>query len=263
MATYTTCWLLGSYPSLPTQGVKFNASAQSVPSGSFYLYDSNNALSLLAQVKAAMTAAGLAGANAVLCGNRRVKLSSAALFSVEWTSPLLRTLLGFTGDMAAATSHIAPLISPLHWSPAKPESPQLTRQGVRGHREALSVTNVSSYSGRVETVTHGTREYQSYRFPNVDISRVETSDDLGGTWARWFETVCVPGASWKLYSGLTENTTSTTAISIAGTGLGPYTMSPKGKGSPQWKFDRSRGMDFMDRACDIAFDCHVVPEYTS
>lgn len=262
MAQYPTCWLLGSY-ALPEQSVSFNGNAESVSAATLYLYDANDALSLLAQVKAAMTAAGIAGAAVSLTGNRRVKISAFGLFTITWTSTLLRDLLGFTADMPLGTNHIAPNVSRLLWSPAKTESPMLTRLGVRGHKESITVHNVSSYSGRVESVTHGTREYQRYRWSNVDITRMElATGDTGGTYSAWFDAVAVPGSRWKLYSPITENSASTSAVTPLSGGLGPYVVSSKGKG-PAWKFDRSRGLEFMDRACDVDLECHVVPEVQS
>lgn len=263
MGTFKTAWLIGSYASLPAQAFVINASPQSVAAGSYYLHSATGALSLLEQVKAAMTAAGLVNPVAVLCQNRKVRLSADVAFGMTWgTGTLLRDLLGFDGlGLAVAADHVATLVSPLLWSPARQESSLLTPLGVRGHIEYLSRQSVSPYSGRTETIAHGQREFQTFRFPHVLTERVTTAAGEGGTFARWFSDVAVRGARFHLWRNVTENTASTTAATLS-TSLGAYIYTATGKGV-MWKFDRSKGLERAEVVADLDIPCHVCGEYTS
>lgn len=263
MGTFKTAWLIGSYASLPEQEFVINASPEAVAAGSYYLHSATDALSLLKQVEDAMTAAGLANPVAVLCQNRKVRLSADVAFGMTWgVGTLLRDLLGFEGiGLAVATDHTATLVSPLLWSPARQESSMLTPLGVRGHIDYLSRQSVSPYSGRTETISHGQRESQLFRFPHVLTERVTTAAGEGGTFARWFSDVAVRGARFFLWRNVTENTASTTAATLS-TSLGPYIYTATSKGV-MWKFDRSKGLERSEIVADLDIPCHVCPEYTS
>lgn len=259
---YRTAWMIGSYPALPAQSVTFDGSAQSVATDDYYLYSSTAGLSLLTQVVAAMTTAGVAAPTCYIAKNRKVRLTSSGLFTVTWTSTLLRNLLGFSGNLAGNTSYTATSVSPLLWSPARQESSMLTPLGIRGHVEHLSRQSVSPYTGRTETISHGSREFQRFWFPHVTTERVRTSTDAGGTWANWFENVAVRGARWYLYRNVSEDLSSSVAAGLSGQALGPYIYSAKGKGV-SWVFARAKGLERSEVAADIDVPCHVCPEYDS
>jgi hypothetical protein len=259
---FLSAWLIGSYASLPQQALTVNASPQTVPAGNYYLRDSAAALSLLEKVKAAMTTAGVGAASAVLTQDRRVKLSGGANFSITWTDTLLRNLLGFSqGNLAGAASYVAASISPLLWSPGRPESPMLAPLGVRGAKVHTVYQAVSPYSGLTQSVSHGYREYNRFMFANIDVDRVRTATDEGGTFACWFENVAVPSARWKLYRNVSE-TPGSTATATLSAPLGPYIYSAQGKG-PTWSYNRSRGFEWVDQCADIDISCHVTEDFSS
>lgn len=263
MGQYRSAWLIGSYASLPEQTFLVNASIETVSAGDYYLYSATDALSLLKQVEDALTAAGVTNPVVTLCQNRKVKLSADVGFGMTWgVGTLLRDLLGFEGTgLAVATSHVATLVSPLLWSPGRQESSMLSPLGTRGHIEYLSRQSVSPYSGRTETISHGSREFQRFWFPLVLTERARTSTDEGGTFANWFSNVAVRGARWYLWRNVLENPASTTAATLS-TALGPYIYSATGKGVA-WKFERSKGFERSEEAVDIDLPCHVCPEYES
>lgn len=255
-----TAWLIGSYPAMPAQAFTVNAAAASIAAGDYYLYDATAALSLLDQVVSAMTTAGVAGAAAVVCKSRKVKLSAGANFSITWGSAtLLRNLLGFTGNISGASSYTATNISPLLWSPGRTENPQMAPLGVRGHKVHSVYQAVSPYSGKTEAASHGYREYNRFTFPYVDVERVRTSTGDNGTYDVWFENVAVPAALWKLYREVSEDSGSTAAADLSQP-LGPYVVSAERRGVA-WNYDRSRGKEYTDECIDIDIPCHVPPEY--
>lgn len=255
-----TAWLIGSYAGMPAQAFTVGMSVTGIAAGNYYLYDATAALSLLSKVVAALTAAGVAGAAATLCKNRKVKLSAGATFSITWGSAtLLRDLLGFDANLSGASSYTAPDISPLLWSPGRTENPQMAPLGVRGQKVHSVYHAVSPYSGKVEAASHGYREYNRFTFPYVAVERVRTSTDDNGTYDVWFDNVAVPAALWKLYREVSEDSGSTAAADLSQP-LGPYVVSAERRGV-SYQYDRSKGKEYTDECIDIDIPCHVPPDY--
>lgn len=256
--SYSTAWIIGSVKALDYD-VTINASAQSV-TGSRYLYHATSSLSILAGMVAAMTAAGLGTPAAELTRDRKVKLTNGVAFSVTWTDTGLRDLLGFTGNLAAGTSHTATLVSPLLWSPAKPLTPELSPHGTLGIRRPLAFYSMSPSDGSAFVVKHGTRTDQRWSCTHVDTDRVYTASDLGGEWATFFDEVAAKGYQWYVYPDVTEDPGSATAATLSGA-LGPYVFTPAGR-APGWDYRRSQGFTWTDKRADVVIPCRDAPEYT-
>ncbi len=258
MASYPTAWLVGSVKDL-SYYFSVDASLQSV-TGDRYLYHPSSSLSILAAIAAGMTAAGVAGAAAVLTRDRRVRLySGGANFTVTWDDTGLRDLLGFTGDLSGAASYVATNVSSLLWSPAKPLASELSPRGTLGIRRPLSYMTQSPTDGSTFTVSHGTRVDQRYSCACVDTDRVMTASNAGGEWARWFDEVYAKGYQFYVYLDVTEETGSTTTATLTG-GLGPYVAAPSGRAA-SWAYQRARGFEWTDKRADVAFACRDAPEY--
>lgn len=260
MAAFYSGWFIGSR-TLGTQLLTINGSAASVLAGTYYLTDPTAGLSLLAKVISAMSTALLFAPTAVLLGSGKVRLTAAGAFSVTWGSAtLLRDLLGFTGDLGAATSHTAPLKSPLWWSPGKPALFSLTPLGVTAQPRYVLTQSVSAYSGRAMSTSHGARRFQRFTMEKVAAERMSTPAALGGEFGRWFEAVAVPSARWKLYRDAVEDAASTTAFTYESV-HGPYIL-PLGNAA-EWSYTRSSGFTWTDLCCDITVPATVCPEIES
>lgn len=260
---YRAAWLIGSTAELPTQNLVIDGVPVVSSAGQYYLYDNDSSLSLCRVMSTAMVAAGLPGIPAcVLYDSGKVSIGAGAVFTVAWgISTILRDLLGFTGDLAGAANYVAPLKSPLLWMPGKPETPMAHRLGTAGHKVHTMFQAVAPYSGRAESVSHGTRTYARYLFPMVDSEMVVTPGNEGGTWARWWQENAVKSARWKLYREVLEDPAGNS--SVLGTldqPLGPYVVSNQGK-SPTWAYDMSKGFERTDKRADIDIRCHTVEEY--
>ncbi len=259
---YRAAWLIGSYADLPQQDFLVDAVASATPAGSYYLYDhDSNPLSLLTHVRNAITAATGGATTAILQQTGHVRIDCAVPFSLSWgTSVLLRDLLGFNANLALNASYTAPLLSPLLWRPGKPETPLAQRLGVVGHRQHIVFQTTAPYSGKSESVSHGSRSYARYGFPMIDTDRLTGSLGEGGTFDTWFEYVAVRSARFKLYRDVIEDPVDTTSALLTLTQpLGPYVVT-----GPRlaWKWDLSRGFERTDKRGDIDLACHVVEEYT-
>ncbi len=252
----TSSWLVGS-ATIAAQTITINGGPVVLPAGTYYLRDATSSRSLLAAMITALTAGGVAVATAEVLLNRKVRLAGGANFSVTWpVDNVLRDLLGFTTNLAAAASYTAPSISPLLWSPGKPESPLLSPLGVAGRRVYLAQVGVAEDGSTFSTV-QGYRTFQRYEWSYVHMSRVQTSAEAGGEFARWWGEVGVK-ARFKLYRAIPEDDASTTVVTWP-TAVGPYWVTPESR-SPDWEFRRSGGFERADCRADLSLDCHIVPE---
>lgn len=189
----TTSVLVGSRPALAASTITVVASATSEPlafaGGNLYLEHPTGALSMLTALVTTINAHSvLLGTAAFVTRSLRVRLTNATAFSVAWgADTTLRDLLGFTGNLASATAHVAPLVSPLLWAAGKPESSS-ARQGADG------ILVKDTYAGRsapgvVVATQNNTWRENSFSWRYVAIDRVEQVPDVGGTWATWWDQV--------------------------------------------------------------------------
>ena len=90
-------------------------------------------------------------------GTGKVTIASTANLAITWTSTDLRDLLGFTGNLSAATSHTATNHCRGVWLP---DCPMSARYGPNdaGHTEADLVQTVSP-QGHVQTSVYNTRTF--------------------------------------------------------------------------------------------------------
>lgn len=264
MADYRAAWLIGSLADMPAETITINMTAVPTSVRGRYLYDANASFSLMALMQNTITAGGVAGANAYIQKNGYVYIEANAVFSVDWgVDATLRDLLGFEANLSGAASYTATLKSPLLWMPGKPETPVGHRLGLVGHKVHTLYQSVSAYTGRAESVSHGTRTYVRYLFPMVDTDLVVTTANGGGTWGRWWDEVAVTSARWKLYREVLEGTTNTSsALTVLNQPLGPYVVSAQSGKAPSWAFDTSKGFERTDARADIDIRAHVVEEYT-
>lgn len=259
MAAIESAWFIGSIE-IGAQSFEIDSDPASVSAGIFYLTDVDPVLSLLAQVEAAMSAAGVVEPAAVLLGSGRVRLSGKFPWSLTWGSAtLLRDLLGFEFNLAASTAYVAPLKSPLWWSPRKPALFEMTPLGVRGAKRYILNQSVSAYSGRAESTSHGVREYAKFSFEKVDAERMLTVDTLGGEYGSFYDLVAVRSARFKLYHLAVEDPLSTDPFTYESV-LGPYLISLGN--TAEWAYNRSRGHEWTDFTCDVTINAHVCPEIT-
>ena len=229
-----------------------------LPAGTYYLRDATGSRSLLAAMVTAMTTGGVGSAAAVVLLSRKVNLSGGANFTINWPADgILRDLLGYSGNLSGAATYTASAISPLLWSPGKPESPQLSPLGVAGRRVYLAQVGVAE-DGSTFATTQGYRTFQRYLWKYVHTSRVQTSAEAGGEFARWWGDVLVKAGRFKLYRAIDEDDASNTAVTWP-TAIGPYCVTPDTR-SPDWTFTRSSGFELADCRSDLELACHVVPE---
>lgn len=259
MASIESAWFIGS-TEIGLQSFTIGVNPASVAASTYYLTDPTPALSLLAQVEDAMGAAGVVNPEAVLLGSGKVRLKGQNPWSLTWGSATqLRDLLGYQANLVASTTFVAPLKSPLWWSPGKPALFEMTPLGVRGQRRHILNQSVSAYSGRAESTSHGYREYQKWTFEKVDAERMLTVAALNGEYGTFYDLVAVRSARFKLYHLAVENPLSADPFTYESV-LGPYLVSLGSTAT--WDYNRSRGHEYTDFTADHVINAHVCPEIT-
>jgi hypothetical protein len=120
------------------------------PANGLYLWHSTASLSLLDRFVSAMTTAGVAAPDAYITELGYIRLVSSGVFSVTWNlATLTRDLLGFTGDLAGASSYTAPNRSTLLWRAGKRVTSANAPRGAHGQK----VADLSVHQGPVGVQT--------------------------------------------------------------------------------------------------------------
>lgn len=225
MPAIQSTWFVGSRVWGAAIDVTIDASAEQIAAGTYFLRSATAAESLLAQVVTAMTAAGVADPTAVINQAGYVVLGSSGTFTVTWTDSTLRDVLGFTGNLSGASSYTADYQSELWWSPGYVATRPVVN-GKKGYDANDTRTHYSRDGTQQVTVSHHTRVFDEMRFDAVWHTRVWYSDsdsdvEKGGTYLRFRDRVWVFNRSFDIYLEVTENSSSSTAVTWP-TALGRY-----------------------------------------
>lgn len=251
----TSCFLIGSVPNAPAYGFTIEGDAKTIAAGSRYLYDQSASLSLIGQF-GVQAATSVPSISIFIGQDRKVHLSASATFAITWTNTTLRDLLGFTGNLSAASSYDAPNISPLLWSPGRQESPTRAPLGISGVKVQDTVYARSPTQVITATTNNEWRE-NSFFWRFVSQSRVFDTE-AGGEFVTFFQRVCVPAAQFKLYREVTDSTSATSANLQSKTVLGPYKMAPRERPAMEYL----REFENHESRSPVYLDVIVVPEFT-
>jgi hypothetical protein len=265
MPKYNTAWLVGS-SELPATTYQIHAADYEIPAGHYYLRHSAPLLSLVDRLQADLIDAGYADAAVFVAKDRRVRITSAGDdIDIDWPTQLA-ALYGFTGNLAGDNSYTAPSVSPLLWSPGKPETPQESPLGTLGRRVYDTQFGTSPDSLQVAD-SHNTQIVQTFAWSFVPTERFQTvAQDLGttgtiqGEYTRFFDVVLRNAEHFYLYRYIPEDTASSVAVTWPDPGLGPYGYRP-GRGPVSWDFARAAGFKDAERYANVPLDCLVVPEW--
>ena len=255
----STAWLIGSYV-VPATQITVDGSAVALTSAEqgWYLYHDTDALSLIDQLEDVLLAQGVTLATVRVLENRKVKISASGNFSITWGSTLSRDLFGFTGNLAGASTYTAQNISPLLWSPGKPESPTESPLGVTGRKVYDTKLSVAP-DGTTVADSHYTQRVNTFTWSHVPMDRFQTSSEVGGEYVVFFDYVLRNGYKFHLWRTIAEDVDGTNAVTWT-TSLGPYSYrQTRGLLSPD--FQRSPGFERVDRRAQVSLDCLIVPEW--
>ncbi len=232
--------------------------------GGLYLYHPTDALSMLDQLVAAMTAAGVAAPAAFITEQRYVRLTSSGVFTVDWTTGAtgLRDLLGFSANLAAAAAYTAPLRSPLLWSPGKVFTPDDVL-GSHGRR-VLDLSATLGKGGNLTVRREGAPEVVN-RFSAMHVPKARYYNSpptpAAGDLVHFWENELCTAKKWHVLRGVTEGPSTTASASYPGTDiLGPYVADMTDAGFRRTPGVRSSGFTLVDAYFDTTPIPAVVTE---
>lgn len=274
MPAVTTDLCIGSYPTLPAQTMSVTANAVTadvvLASRSYYLYDTTAYgadWSLIDRLESAIaTHAELVGQNVtvVLQRDLRVRIDADINFTLTWpVDGVLRDLLGFTGNLSpAADSHTAPDISPLIWSAGRTASyrARLDTSGTPVHDTAVG----QAATGVVTATRHNTLRSNAAIWRYVANSRIWTTDEENGEFFVFWQEVLSRARRFKIWRNTTEDSASTTAITL-GTALPLSATATAYVHIPPQpvEFPYGREFGFHEYLHPVTIECMTSPEYTA
>lgn len=229
----TSTWLIGSHPNVPLTTLTITVGATTetatIPAGAYYLDDPSSSRSLCKAFQTALvTHSSITSATVALCQDRKVRVSAAngglgAAVSVTFSNNTVRDILGFTSMSSAAATHVAQAISSYVWSPNRVDSSP-SRLGTPG-RYKYDTAIGSSAAGDVVATTNNYIRENTFKWNYVENARVWTTAEAAGEFFHFHHNFLRHFWKFKVYRGLTDDTVSTTALSLVGP-LGPYIMRP-------------------------------------
>lgn len=257
--------LLGSYENFPEQTVSVTQTSPencTVSAGNYYLDDPTNSVSVCAQLAAALTGhSEITVATCWIGEDRLVHLAATQSFTLSWGSAtILRDMLGFTGNLSpAATQFDADVISDYLWHPNKPEAPDSL---LATHGNTIWDTRFGmAGGGRIVTTTNVSRTENKFGWRFVTDDRFRTTDELGGEYHTFWNTVLSQGLRFTLYRNRTSDDTSDTDIALSSLNrFGPYKL--KGPSSGSVGFQHRRAERWIDATYHVDIPVMQVDEYS-
>ncbi len=232
--------------------------------GGLYLVHPTAALNLLARVVVAMTAAAVAAPAAFVTEARYVRLTSSGVFTVDWTgAEVLRDLLGFSGNLAAASSYTAPLRSPLLWSAGKVLTPD-DLLGSHG-RKVIDVSATFGKGGNLTVRREGAPEVVN-RFSAAHVPKARyfatPPTYVAGDFVYLWESELCTAKKWHVLRGVTEGASVTASASYgSATAIGPYVANMSDTAMYRTPGTRSAGFTLVDAYYDISIPAVVTTQF--
>jgi hypothetical protein len=256
MAAVYTSWLIGEVEFASDQDVSIGTpgspSTETISAGSYYLRSATASLSLIDELEAALTSAGVTTPSVFLDQSGYVRITAGSSFAITWTDTALRDALGYTGSVASTTSSVADRRSPLFWSPGWQATPE-TPAGVEA-KPVPDTRLLSSRSGlTVRAYKTVTAYHQRLQWFQVPVDRVWGTGELNGEFKVFQDEVLWEARRFLHHPGIQENRGSSSAV-IWDTALGPYKVRSI---KPNW-YNRTFGQ--TDSHSNVDIPCQVVSE---
>jgi len=220
MSAIETAWLVGEFVLASNATVTVNATPKVIAAGRYYLRDSTAARSLVDKL-ADIIDDVVPGSTVTICKDRLLRIVSGGGALTLAIPASLQAVTGLAASPTVGTTVTADAISTLLWSPGWPETPT----GNPTHADGFDVSDrtllVSPTGLTASAVIHAEQRHASWSWQAVAAARVWTASDAGGEFHRFRDDVLMPARRFKLYTAISEDAASATAVSWS-TAKGPY-----------------------------------------
>jgi hypothetical protein len=232
--------------------------------GGLYLVHPTDAISMLDQLAAAMTAGGATTPAAFLTEAGYVRLTAGATFTLDWGDTTFRNLLGFTGNLSGAAAYTASNRSQLLWRSGKRLTPE--RSPIGSHGQPVLDLSVAVGPGGEQTVREeGDPTYvQVWSGRYIPLSRyfAATPSLAAGDYGHFWLFELSTNQKWYVLSGAEEGSSTTAAADLSGaTALGPYRADMTDRDMRRLQFNREQGFERVEAFYSIRIPCTVCDEF--
>jgi hypothetical protein len=219
-----SAWLLGS---IYLSDQRFDVDASTTGgfvAGGYYLRSATAARSIIDDLATQIVAAVGGTCTITLTRGRTVRIVFNTARTVTWgASTQIRNLLGFTADLGSATTHDAPNVSPLLWSPGYLATPA-TIEGVDGYTVPHQAIYKSADGSQVYCAHYSTETWQDLSWSHIMPERMRVATGTGGgTFHEFFEQCGLLRARFLYHQEIDELDGSTTSVTYD-TARGPYVL---------------------------------------
>lgn len=220
MADISSSWIIGSFVLAANATLTVNGNARTITAGTWYLRDATSTLSLITKVQTEI-AAVVGGSTVVIGKDRKLRITSGGGALTLAVPSTLQAVLGLPASPTVGTSIVADSVSTLLWSPGWPETPNGHPVESDGWDVYDRVMTASASGLTTNVTTHHSQRLASWSWFAVKQSRCWSSAKSPGEFVRFFADVLVPGYRFKLYSDMSEDESSSSAVTWT-TAYGPY-----------------------------------------
>jgi hypothetical protein len=233
MTAIVSSVLIGSFTLAANATLVVNGNNTVIAAGDYYLRDPTAANSLVDEIEAAVDSI-VPGSTVYIGKDRLLRIVSGGGALTLSVPASLREVLGLVAAPTVGTTVVGTSISTLLWSPGWPETPVGMPAGVEGRVISDRTVNSSATGLTVEVTEHHSMTMASWNWTAVPQDRAWTSAEDPGEFVRFREDVLIPGFRFKLYSQVSEDSASSSAITWPSPPFGPYIAHTL---PPEW-YDR-------------------------
>lgn len=238
------------------------------PGGGAYLIRPGDASrDLLERFVVAMGDALVPSPDAFVTEARYVRLTAGAVFTVTWgAATALRDLLGFTGDLAGASSYTAPNHSPLLWSPGKRFTPELAPLNAHGAL-VLDISATIGEGGNLTVRTEGDgTTVQRFAAEHVARERYWSSPPTyaDGEFTGFWLTELTTAKHFVVLREVGEGDSVTDQADYdSASVLGPYVADWTDESLRRTPFARAPGFELVEAYYTLTVPVVVTPEFSA
>jgi hypothetical protein len=252
-------WISTAYPNLPAQAVVVAGNVDSLAptEDGVYLHHGTGALALTAYVQNLLDT-HVAGSNTVgiTKGGRFFMSNDTGAFTWTFTDALLRTLLGYTGNLSGAQTYVATNQSPLLWRAGRRGSPRDAILGVNG-APVFDVAANAAPTGRQRVRSFGENTVNLWEFRYVSKGRYRETTLTNEHFLSWYRYAGIKAWKWILFREVEEEDGSNDAASLSSQ-LGPYEVDVS---KVPARFQMERGIENKDELFHFDIPVLVPPEH--
>lgn len=259
-------FLIGSHANVPETTLSVTANSVSedvtVAAGAYYVDDPTASLSLIQTMATAIAGhSEISTCTASIREDCIVRVTADIAFTLTFGGTIVRQLVGSTGNWnTSQATQVGDEVSRYIWVPGKQEHNVDSPIGTEGRR-VYDVQVARSGPGEVESTmnnyaVHKDLEWRFVTQTTANRVRVWDSNESPGQYISFFRNVLANFYSFKHYTGLTNDESSTTDVTLTSP-FGPYVLR-----SDRVEEEYDRAIQFKETYAHVQLPAVNTSEYS-